>query len=137
MKTLTLSPTKSPSIYSVALSDGYSVKIIGKYLEASKTFSCFRNEKKHLYRSSGSLAINEQLLSELPIRWIEILYTDASGRVHRLATSKEYLLRFGKRAAFASTAFEPQIFLNISEFSMERAIRYSQELNSQPSLFAQ
>ena len=135
-KSLTLSPTKSPSIYSVALSDGYSVKIIGKYLEASKTFSCFRNEKKHLHRSSGSLAINEMVLELTGLRWIEILYTDASGRLRELKTSREFILRFGTVAAYQQTNFEKQIFLPLNLWGLENAIKYEQQINSQMGLFA-
>ena len=104
-KNIELIPTRRPDEFQVRLNTPLKPCFIGRFNKASGTFTAFRSEKKHLHRSSCSLAINEQLLSELPsLRWIEILYTDSSGRVQRLATSREYLLKFGKRAAFAPNA---------------------------------
>jgi hypothetical protein len=135
MKNLSLTAAKSPGVSQVCLSDEFSQKVIGSYNEASKTFTAHRKEAKHLYRNTNSLAISETVLNELPIRWIEILYTDSSGRVHRLATSKEYLLKFGKRAAFRETGFEPQIFLELSKWNLQDALRYEMQIHSQGSLF--
>jgi hypothetical protein len=135
MKTLKLSPTNKPGLSQVCLSDGFSQKIIGSYNEASKTFTANRKEAKHLHRNTNSLAINEAVLNELPVHWIEILFTDSSGRLHRLATSREYLLKFGKRAAFRETGFEPQRFLELSKWNLQAAQRYEMQLHSQGSLF--
>jgi hypothetical protein len=135
MKSLTLSPTSKPGVSQVCLSDGFSHKTIGSYNEASKTFTAHRNEAKHLHRNTNSLAINEAVLNELPIRWIEISYTDSSGRVQRLATSKDYILTHGKEAAYGKTGFEKQIFLPLPEWSMEKAIRFEKQRNAQLSLF--
>lgn len=137
MKSLTLSPTKSPGVYSVMLSDGYQSKCIGRFFEVSGTFTTRRCEKRHLFRNTKSLAICEAVLNELPgLKLIEIIFTHNNGKVQSLKTSKDYLLRFGKRAAFASTGFEAQVFLNISAFSMSKALRYQSEINSQLSLFS-
>ena len=132
-KAIELRNTKQDGVYQVCLIDGYSQRIIGSYNEASKTFTAFRSEAKHLFKNTNSLGINEAVLNELPIRWIEILYTDASGRLQSLKTSKEYILKFGTRAAFASTGYEAQVFLKLDAFSMEKALRYQSEINSQQS----
>ena len=133
MKNLSLSPTRSPGVSQVCLSDGYSQRIIGSYNEASKTFTAFRSEAKHLFKNTNSLGINEAVLNELPVRWVEILYTGSSGRVQSLITSKDFLMRFGTRAAYASTGYEAQVFLKLDAFGMDRAIRYQSEINSQQS----
>lgn len=135
MKNISLEPTNKPGVYSVQLADGFSKKIIGKFNKSNCTFTAQRSEKKHLFRNTNSLAICETVLNELPVRWIEILYTDLSGRLHRLATSKEYLIAHGKRAAFKETNWEGQYFLELSKWNLQAAQRYHNEINSQPSLF--
>ncbi|MDP2207304.1 MAG: hypothetical protein Q8K98_00850 [Bacteroidota bacterium] len=135
MKDISLTPTNKPGVFQVMLSDGWTVKQIGTWNEANCTFITQRNEKKHLHLKSGSLAVNEMVL-ELPgLRWVCIMYEDASGGKRELKTSREYILKFGKRAAFASTSYEPQLFLELSQWSMERAVRFEKQLNSQQSLF--
>ena len=135
-KAIELIAAREKGVFQVMLSDGFSQKCIGRFNEASGTFTTFRSEAKHLHKKSNCLAVNEQLLSELPgLRWVSIIYEDAAGRKRELKTSREYLLSHGRKAAYQQTGFEQQVFLPLSEWSMERAIRYSQELNSQPSLF--
>ena len=136
-KSLTLSPTKKPQILNVMLSDGFSQKCIGTFNEASKIFSCFRTEKRHLHvKSGGCLAINLDVLEKLNPKIIEIIYQDATGRKRELKTSKIFLERFGTRVAYASTGYEAQVFLKLDAFGMEKAIHFEQQLRSQPSLFS-
>ncbi|MDI6804876.1 MAG: hypothetical protein QME58_13735 [Bacteroidota bacterium] len=135
MKFLTFKPTNKLGISNVILSDGFCSKIIGSYNSANQTFFCFRTEKRHLHRSSGSLAINEMVLEIPGLRWLEIAYTDSSGRVQSLKTSKDFLLKFGKKSAFKSTDYEAQIFLPLQLWGLQAAIRFEQQLSSQQSLF--
>lgn len=132
MKNLSLSPTNKPGVYRVCLSDGFSQKIIGTFNEASKIFSCYRIEGKHLHRQSGSLAVNLQVLNELNPSWIEIVYESSAGK-RKLQISKNYLIHFGRQHAFRETNFEPQIFLELERWNLTDAIRYEQQLSSQQS----
>jgi hypothetical protein len=135
MKSLTLSPTKSPGVFSIMLSDGFSQKVIGQYNEANCTFTTRRNEARHLHLKSGSLAVNKMVLEIPGLKWIEIIFTHNDGKVQSLKTSKDYLLAHGTKVAYAATSYESQYFLPKNLFSLELAQRYESEINSQPSLF--
>lgn len=136
-KAIVLNPTREPGVFSVCLSDGYSVKIIGTYNSANCTFTTFRTEKKHLHRSSGSLAINLQLFSELPnLKWICIIYENAAGKKTELRISKNYLLATGRKSAFKATDYEVQIFLPLQLWGLEHCRRFEMQRDSQLGLFA-
>lgn len=136
-KAIELVESKQAGVFSVCLSDGFSQKIIGTYNSANCTFTTFRTEKKHLHRSSGSLAINLQLFSELPnLKWICIIYENAAGKKTELRISKNYLLATGRKSAFKATDYEVQIFLPLQLWGLEHCRRFEMQRDSQLGLFA-
>lgn len=124
--------TREPGILMVELNDSFEPKYIGRLdISGEGTYSKRVVESKHLHRNSQSVAINAELLESdsLPFRWIVVDYIKADGSKEKLVTSRAYILAHGKRFKFRD--YEPQIALELSEWSIDKARRYEVTVNSQ------
>lgn len=116
-KSIELVETDYPFLYEVKLNLPFESRCIG--LLDIRDDGTFTTERKfqHLLRIKNALGINQELLTRLDIsyKWIVIYYER-----QELVTSRKYFLAKGKAIQFSSQGFEPQIFLPLSEFGIEK-----------------
>jgi hypothetical protein len=127
-----LFPTKSPYIFSVGLKLDHQTRYIGKLDRAGEgTFLSNKRTERHLFRKVGGLGINKELCERFNFRWILVPYC---GR--NLWTSRLFILHHGKTFAFGKAGFEAQLFLPLSEWSVERARAFEGSLGRQGDFFS-
>jgi hypothetical protein len=109
-----LQPTATNS-FSVFLKLPFQTRLIG--IIKDNTFICKRKEE-HIFKKTNSFGINLELLKNwnIPFKWIKI-YTD-SGR--QFITTREHFLSNGKIFQFKNLGFEPQIFLSLDQFGLDK-----------------
>ena len=126
-----LFPTKSPYIFTVGLKLDHQTRFIGKLDTAGEgTFISNGRTEKHLFEKLNALGINKELCERFNFRWILVPFC---GR--KLWTSRLYLLHHGKVYSFPKRGFEPQCFLPISEWGLEKVKAFEDALSQQCDLF--
>lgn len=114
----------------------HQTRYIGKII--GDTFiSVPRSESKHLFKRLNALGVNLELIErqDIPFRWIEIPFEHSNGHKERLKVLRSYLKNFGTRFAFES--FERQMFLPLSEWSLQKSIAFEKKVHSQTELFGE
>jgi len=94
-----------------------------------------KTEAAHFHRNSHSIALNAALLAnpDFRFKWIEVEFIHKNGEREKLVSSRAYVQAKGK--PFCYKNFEPQVSLELSQWSKERALRFDQEVDSQTELF--
>lgn len=132
--TIELVQTNSSSLYKVKLNLTFETRFIGTLDNTGDgTFTTQRNPQ-HLFRKLNALGINYELLNstDIPFKWILI---DFDGK--RLVTSRKYFLEMGKYLKFTAQGFEPQIFLPLSKFGVDKARLFEANKTIQSDLFSE
>lgn len=128
---ISLFPTKSPHIFTVGLQLDFQTRFIGKLDKAGEgTFISVKRTEKHLFEKLNAVSLNLELLERYEFRWVMVPFCKES-----LWTSRLYLLNHGRVYTFNKKGFEPQCFLPLSEWGMEKAKAFESRIASQFSLF--
>lgn len=123
--------TTKHNTFEVVLHLEFEKRYIGKLvIQGDGTFSCKRNIS-HLFKKQNALGINYELLtsSSLKFKWIVI---DFEGQ--KLITTRKYFLVKGKQFQFCKKGFEPQVFLPLDEFGIEKALAFERNNGEQSTL---
>src|SRR6267143_5197362 len=122
---LELIPTREPNRYRIRLNAALQPRFIG-LLDANGEgrFSTQRTEDKHVLRKNNGIAINAALLMnpEYKFKWVDVDFVRTDGTHQKLVSSREYILEYGE--PFRYRDWEPQLALGLSEWGMEKALRY-------------
>ena len=129
-KLLELLPTKHPHLFQIKLNLEFQTRYIGKLDTSGQGTLLIERNEKHLFRKTNSLGINKELLTSSDIKFRYILI-DYAGR--KLSTTRMYFLTHSK--PFTFNGYEPQYFLPIAEFGLDKANEYENSIHSQLSLF--
>ena len=128
-----LIPTGNPCIFNVQLKLDFQSRFIGKLdTSGDGTFSTVR-KPQHLFKKLNAIGINYSLLvdDKIPFKWIIIDY-----QCHKLVTSRNYFLTFGKCFKFQNQGFELQCFLPLDLFGIDKVRYFEAQRTIQQDLFA-
>ena len=129
-----LIPTGNPSIFDVQLKLEFQSRFIGKVdTTGDGTFLTIR-KSEHLFKKINAIGINYSLLKDerTPFKWIVIDYQH-----HKLITSRNYFLTYGKCFKFGNQGFELQCFLPLILFGIDKARLHEAQRTIQHNLFAE
>lgn len=111
-----------------------SRRAIGWFEDEGDSFHTKRNPSHHLFHKLNAYGVNYDLLNEGSFTWVVIeLPFDQTP----LITSRKYFLSKGSLLNFKKNQLERQLFLPISEFGIENAQRYENDLLLQKSELVQ
>lgn len=119
--------TSDPDVYNVRLRLFGKPKLIGVLdTKGEGVFLAVRSsKKKHKFNNGNQVGINYELLTDATINFMFIVII-LDGR--ELVTTRNYFLHKGKAMQFTKQGFELQVFMPISEFNIEAALAYEDEL---------
>lgn len=126
-----LQQTKKVNIYKVVLRLEFETRFIGIICITSEGIFFCKRKASHLFKKQSDLGLNHELLTSpsIKFKWIVI---DFDGS--RFVTSRKYFLAKGKQYQFGKKGFEPQVFLPLAEFGIEKARAFERN-NSELSTF--
>jgi hypothetical protein len=128
-----LFPTKSPYVFTVGLRLDHQTRYIGKLDKAGEgTFISNKRTEAHLFEKLNALGVNKELCQRFNFRWVVVPYCD-----RKLWTSRLFLLHHGKAFSFGKKGFEPQCFLELHKWGIERAKAFEANLSKQGNLFGE
>lgn len=129
---LRLLPTKSPYVSNVAVALDFQTRVIGTLDKAGQgTFISTKRTAKHLFKKTNALGVNLELLHAFPFRWVVVPY---EGR--QLWTSRIFILAKGRVFTFGKAGFEPQVFLPLDEWDINKAKAFEATLGTQGDFFS-
>lgn len=128
-----LIPTGNPSIFDVQLKLDFQSRFIGRVDTTGDGTFLSTRKPEHLFKKTNAIGINYALLKDerIPFKWIVIDY-----QYHKLVTSRNYFLAFGKCFRFQNQGFELQCFLPLQLFDIHKARLHEAQLTIQQNLFA-
>lgn len=132
---LKLNPTNNSKQFQVQLNLNFQTRYIGKLDVSGEGIFTTSRKHKHLFRIFNAIGINYQLLtdSNIPFKYIKIIYTDENGIKRILETTRNYFFKKGIVKKFNS--FELQSLLPLSEFGINKAIQLERNVGVQENLF--
>ena len=130
---ITLIPTSQPNIFDIKLDLSFQSRFIGKLDTAGDGTFLTTRKPEHLFKKTNSIGINYSLLvdDKIPFKWIVIDYEH-----HKLVTSRNYFLTFGKCFKFGNQGFELQCFLPLVLFGIDKARYFESQRTIQQNLFS-
>jgi hypothetical protein len=128
-----LFPTKSAYVFTVGLRLDHETRFIGKLDKGGEgTFISNKRTETHLFEKLNALGVNRELCERFNFRWVVVPYCD-----RKLWTSRLFLLHHGKAFSFGKKGFEPQCFLALHEWGIEKAKAFEANLSKQGNLFGE
>lgn len=129
---LELLPTKYLHLFRVKLNLGFETRYIGTLDRSGEGKFLTDRKRKHLFRKTNSLGLNEELLTsnELQFRWVIINF---EGK--KMITSRMYFTTHSQ--VFTFRGFERQYFLPLNLFGIDKAEEYEKSISKQLGLFGE
>lgn len=122
---IALRKRKNPNVFDVELHLQLKTVYPGKLdFSGEGTFRA-RKKPEHFHRNSGGWGVNAELLRRFKFKWISIT---CNGKEY--ITSKEFLLKFGKRCTYRD--YEMQYFLPLELWGIDAVRAFEKSLASGP-----